>query len=221
MAEFTYNDHLQSAIGHSPFFMNYGHHPWKGLANIPSHPNETATEFITRMHTIREEAQASLRHAQENMSRFHTRKHTKSIIYKPKDKVWLEGTNLSTNRPAKKLDHKRHGPFEVVSVHGKAYKLKLPNTWKMVHPVFHETLLSPYHPPAFSSQEKPQPPLPDLIDTIPEYEIDFIVKARKWGRGLRFLVHWKGYPHEDDTWEPQSNLSHAKDALADFYRKNP
>ena len=91
----------------------------------------------------------------------------------------------------------------------------------MVHPVFHETLLSPYHTPTFSSQEKQPPPLPDLIDTIPEYEIDFIVKARKWGKGIRFLVHWKGYPHEDDTWEPRANLSHAKEILADFYRKNP
>jgi hypothetical protein len=29
-----------------------------------------------------------------------------AVVYKPGDKVWLEGTNISTKRPAKKLDDK-------------------------------------------------------------------------------------------------------------------
>ena len=28
--EFSYNDKVQTSIGHSPFFVNYGHHPFKG-----------------------------------------------------------------------------------------------------------------------------------------------------------------------------------------------
>ena len=31
--------------------------------------------------------------------------------YKPGDLVWLEGTNIETQQPAKKLDHLQHGPF--------------------------------------------------------------------------------------------------------------
>ena len=30
LAEFSYNDKAQSLMGHSPFYLNYGQHPWKG-----------------------------------------------------------------------------------------------------------------------------------------------------------------------------------------------
>jgi hypothetical protein len=35
------------------------------------------------------------------------------------------------------------------------------------------------------------------------------------------LVKWKGYPHEESTWEPEANLEHAPKAVKDFYIKHP
>jgi hypothetical protein len=221
MAEFAHNDHVNSSTSFTPFYLNYGQDPWRGITPIPPHPNESATEFVTRMHAIREEAQAALRYTKEDMKRFHDRLQKPSITYQQGDKVWLEGTNLTTQRPSKKLEFRRFGPFTILSKHGTAYKLSIPTTWKHIHPVFHETLLTPFTPPAFSTQNTPPPPPPDLIDDHPEYEVESILKVRKWGRGIRYLVHWKGYSHEEDTWEPRSNLRNATDALANFYQKNP
>jgi hypothetical protein len=191
------------------------------MAPLSPQQNKSAEDFVGRMNAIREETQAALRYTKEDMQRFHNRLQKPSIVYEQGDKVWLEGTNLTTQRPSKKLEFRRFGPFTVLSKHGTAYKLSIPSTWKNIHPVFHETLLSPVKQSIFPSQVTPSPPPPDLIDDHPEYEVESILKVRKWGRGVRYLVHWKGYPHEDDTWEPRSNLDHAEQLLADFYIKNP
>ena len=38
---------------------------------------------------------------------------------------------------------------------------------------------------------------------------------------MQYLVHWKGYPREEETWEPVSNITNAKDAVRDFHRAHP
>jgi hypothetical protein len=38
---------------------------------------------------------------------------------------------------------------------------------------------------------------------------------------VQYLVHWKGYPREEETWEPVSNITNAKDAVRDFHRAHP
>ena len=43
-------------------------------------------------------------------------------------------------------------------------------------------------------------------DGYEEYVIDHIVDARRAGRGHRYLVRWKGYGPEDDTWLPGKEL---------------
>jgi len=43
------------------------------------------------------------------------------------DNVWLEAKNIHLNRPSKKLDQKRYGPFKVLKAIGQeAFQLKLP-----------------------------------------------------------------------------------------------
>jgi hypothetical protein len=50
------------------------------------------------------------------------------------------------------------------------------------------------------------------------WEVERILAVKNEGRGnsLRCLVQWKGYPAEENSWEPLSNIIGAPDALADF-----
>ncbi len=91
-----------------------GRHPYKGTALKTASRNETAQEFADGMRKTWDEVGSALKMAKEDMKRFYDRKRTDAVEYKAGDKVWLEGTNLSTDRPMKKLDDKRFGPFKVI-----------------------------------------------------------------------------------------------------------
>jgi len=53
----------------------------------------------------------------------------------------------------------------------------------------------------------------------PEYEVEEILAHRRRGRGHQYLVKWKGYGMEENTWEPLSNLWGAKDLVEEFSRR--
>jgi hypothetical protein len=44
--------------------------------------------------------------------------------------------------------------------------------------------------------------------------------SKMMNRKLRYLVKWKGFTAEHNSWEPWDNV-HAPDLVAEFYRKHP
>ena len=100
---------------------------------------------------------------------------SKFTPFEVNDKVWLEARNLERNVLDPKFTPKREGPFTITKVLSPlSYELKLPTSWK-IHPVFHASLLTPYHENEIHRQNFPAPP-PDLIDNKEEYEIERILK---------------------------------------------
>ena len=136
-------------------------------------------EFAQTMKEIWEETASSLRLAAEQMKKFYDQHRGDARIYQKGDQVWLEGYNLATDRPSKKLDNKRYGPFKIEKKIGAAaYKLTLPKTWKNIWPVFNEILLTPYKPPTYDQQRHTPPPPPVLVDDQEEYEIHEIMDSK-------------------------------------------
>ena len=120
---------------------------------------------------------------------------TQSCIYietQCNDLVWLEGTNIVTHHPSKKLEAKCYGPFCILKhIGSSAYKLDLPSSWSCLHPVFNEALLTLYKAPHFSSQEKPLPPPPEVIvEGHVEYFVHSILDLKYICGKLFYLVHW-------------------------------
>jgi hypothetical protein len=135
--------------------------------------------------------------------------------------VWLSTKNLNTNHPSKKLDNKRLGPFEILEPVGQgAYHLKLPDCWR-IHNVFNESFLSCYIPGEYPSQKLLLKLPPLVIDDQNEYEVEDILDAWYFNKMLKFLVKWKGYPCEENTWELQLHLKNAVEIINDYLQCHP
>ena len=142
------------------------------------------------------------------------------MVYEAGSKVFLDGRNIKTTRPSAKMEDKWFGPYEVIQkVGASAYRLNIPKTWKQVHPVFNVSMLKPAHDPIFDSQKKPPPPSPVIIEEEEEYEVDEILDSRIHHGKLQFLVKWTGY--NEPSWQPESDVKNAKDAVTEFYRLHP
>lgn len=54
------------------------------------------------------------------------------------------------------------------------------------------------------------------------YVVDKIIDEKMVGRKKYYLVRWKGYGEDDDTWEPKNNLNcpYAMDEYEELKKKN-
>jgi len=112
--------------------------------------------------------------------------------------------NIKTKRPSKKLDYKLRGKFEIQRLCGtNAYRLKLPPLSGKIHPVFHVSLLEPYHQNTIPGRPSPTPLLVDLEQQ--EYVIEKIKTTEVKSSQVKYLVCWKGIGPDKDKWEPYEN----------------
>ena len=97
-----------------------------------------------------------------------------------------------------------------------AYRLALPDQLR-VHPVFHVSLLKAAHDNGVY-----QPPSAvELEEGEEEFEVHEILdhkpKNSRTKRKMHFLVSWKGFGPEQNTWEPFQNLSRCPEKLSAYW----
>ena len=134
------------------------------------------------------------------------------------DEVWLSSRNVPTTRPFPKLENRWLGPFVISQqISNSAYQLRLPHTLKGLHPVFHVSLLRKHSPDLISTRQH-NPPQPIRIDNEEEWEVEEILDCRKRGNKKQYLVSWKGFGPQENSWEPLDNLKNCE-ALVDTFDK--
>jgi hypothetical protein len=146
--EFQYNNTVHSSTQQTPFMVDTGRHPRMGFEPQQPHSTlESANEFAEHMALGIEEAKAALTKVKDEYSMYYNCRREAALVFAPGDKVWLDGSDIATNRPSSKLSHRRLGPFVVEACvgHG-AYRLKLPYHFRRLHPVFPVVKLSPALP---------------------------------------------------------------------------
>lgn len=228
-AEFAYNNTQHSSTKMTPFEANIGYHPRMSYEDNrdPRSKSKAAEAQAEDLRDLLVELRNNLLKAQENQAKYHN-KTVKERCYAPGEKVWLNSRHIKTKRN-KKLEHKFLGPFEVLRPIGtQAYELKLPKSWK-IHPVFHVSLLERDTTRREVVDEQMAKQLEFESDDMEEYEVESIRDSAVYtdiaedGRpaGLYYLIHWKGYPDAEDTWEPLAGVKHLRKLLKKFHEENP
>ena len=163
------------------------------------------------------DAKASLEAAARHMKEDYDKRRPEARTYSIGDKVWLETTYISGIEPSKKLAGQRYGPFRITKKVGEsAYRLALPREWKAIHPVFNESLISPFIPPEAEHQGRPVHAPQILEEDGEQYEVEKVLDSRMVRGQQQYLIRWKGYTPEFDTWEPEANLKGAERKLKEF-----
>ena len=101
-------------------------------------------------------------------------------------------------------------------------KLQLPLAWR-IHPVFHNSLLSPYKETKEHGPNYNRPP-PEIVEGEDEhYEIETIVDTHltPHRQGIQYLVKWLGYPASENSWLSASEMKHAAELVQQFHRRYP
>jgi len=176
---------------------------------------EKATEFVKRMKEVHEEVGTALKKAQEDMKRQADKGRKETEDWKKGDRVLLSTKDLMfKERPVRKLVDQYVGPYmieEVVSTN--AVKLRLPTSMR-IHPVVNVSRVIQYKKQV--ERQKKEEGKPMEIEGVKEWEIEKILNKRKIRGVDKYLVQWKGFTAEHDTWERKEDLGNAREVLEEF-----
>jgi hypothetical protein len=226
LAEFAYNNAPSATTGISPFFANKGYHP-----NITVHPERDiasarAREFAVDLDELHSQLKSEIAKAQQRYQASADSRRLPAPHFQVGDKVFVKAQFFRTTRPSKKLSEKFLGPYEIIAQPGTvSFTLKLPNSMRAVHPVFHVSMLEPAVANTIPNRVQPPPP-PVSIDGESEFEIARVVDSKIDKRRrckLLYRVLWAGYEGTDQEydWLPATELKHAAELTSDFHTAYP
>jgi len=204
----------------SPFKANYRQDPRMGFEGKKKRRYAGVEKFIEKMKEIQEEAKVVLGKAQADMKKYADKKRSDIEEYKVGDLVMLSTKDLKyqmVGRRTEKLTERFIGPYKVREIiSSNAVKLELPSTVK-IHPVVNVSRIRRYIGQV-EGQKRERPALV-IIKGEEEWEVERILNKRKVRGKDKYLVHWKGFTAESNTWEGRENLKNAQEAIEEFEKE--
>jgi len=67
--------------------------------------------------------------------------------------------------------------------------------------------------------QKKEQPAPVIIKEEKEWKVEKILNKQQIREKNKYLVCWKGFTTESDTWEGRENLKNTKEAIEEFEKE--
>jgi len=218
--EFVYNNKVHSSTKTLPFKENYGQYSRMEFEVRKKEKYEGAEKFVTKMKEIQKKAKTALEKKMKEMKKYADRKREEVNEYKVGDLVMLSTKDLKyqmVSRRTEKLMERFIGPYKVKkTVSANAVKLELPSTIK-IHPVVNISRIRRYIGQV-EGQRKEQP-APVIIEGEEEWKVERILNKQQIRGKDKYLVQWKGFMAESDTWEGIENLENTKEVVKEFEKE--
>ena len=83
-----------------------------------------------------------------------------------------------------------------------------------IHPVVNISQIVQYKEQVERQKRKEGKPIE--IEEVKEWEVERILNKRKVRGVEKYLVQWKGFTAENDTWKKEEDLENAKELVDEF-----
>ena len=170
---------------------------------------------MKRIKSATKEAKSAICEVQKDMTQYYNQRRSLASMFKPGDWVYLDMSDIKTTYLSPKLLYCRLGPFKIECQVGLlAYHLKLPHRIRQLHPVFNVVKLSAAPEDPIPGRQLQALLLPIVIDGEAEWKE--ILDSHWHQRRFQFLIKWKGFSREHNSWEVASNVK-VPDFVTEYY----
>ena len=206
MAEFVYNNKMHSSTKMLPFKANYRQDPRMGFEMRKKRKYEGAKKFMTKMREIQKKAKAALGKVQEEMKKYIDRKRGEADEYKVGDLVILSTKDLKyqmVSRRTERLMERFVGPYKIKKIVSlNTVELELPAIIK-THSVVNVSRIQQYVGQVEGQKKEQSTPV--VIKREEKWKVKKILNKQQIREKDKYLVQWKGFIAESDTWEGIEN----------------
>ncbi len=199
-AEFAYNNSRHSAIGMSPFKATYGYDPNMGFPSTTESSVPSASNSVNKLIDLHKSCQQKMADSQETAKKYYDKRHSDAPDYYLGQQVYLRNKNLGKGASSGKFAPKYLGPFQIIDkISPLAFKLRLPDTLKNIHDVFHASLLKPIHETEDLQRTQATSNSPEInVQPPTNIKYDQILAERKSYDDKEYLVHMENtHPSEN------------------------